>query len=233
MANADPSASSETRAFSAGELAGDHAGAVIAPPPWALTGRAVVLLLRDTAPKAASPGLAGRFSSVAFVDYATSGVGPYRELLHVPRVTRWSDAIGPTVAGIWVDSAASAASGNHNWGLTKRVARIERERIGGGKPEQWTASDSHGKLGALVHRPWGPPLPIGKTRGLGRLLQRRDGLSWSTPVSVFGIARPTSVWDVSLDPVRVTDLERHRVVAAFSITHGRMGFHEALVRPTA
>ncbi|MBJ7472387.1 MAG: acetoacetate decarboxylase family protein [Solirubrobacteraceae bacterium] len=232
MANADSAASPHASAPSPNGAPADGAAPALVPAPWALSGQAVVLLLRATARRGGTPGLAGRFSAVAFVDYATSGVGPYRELLHVPRVTRWSDAIGPTVAGIWVTTQASVVSGNHNWGLTKKLARIERERVGGGRPEHWIAEDEAGELGSLVHRPWGVPVPVGKPRAGGRLLQRRDGFAWATPVSVFGLARPTSVWDVKLDADRVTDLERHRIVAAFSITSGRMGFHAATIRPT-
>ena len=48
----------------------------LARPPWPLTGQAVVVLLRERT--RSSAGLLGRLSAVAFVDYETSCVGPYR-----------------------------------------------------------------------------------------------------------------------------------------------------------
>jgi hypothetical protein len=197
-------------------------GDVVTPAPWLLTGRGLVLLLAARS-RVQGRGLAGRFSAVAFVDYESSDVGPYRELLHVPYVARLGDAVGPMVDHIWVTLRDSAVSGNANWGLSKTVADIERVSRPDGC-DHWTASDDDGHLGTVTHRPFGPPLPVGKPRGLGRLVQARGGERFQTPVGVRGLVRPTRVVEASLDGSRVADLSTRRIVAAVSITHGTMTF---------
>lgn len=199
------------------------------PAPWSLALQGVVVFLRDTAPP--GRGLLARYSAVAWVDYASSNVGPYRELLYAERVIRRRGRpTGPSVLDIWVTSQASAISGNANWGLTKSVIDIDRASAGGGA-EAWTAANEDGPLGSIVHRPFGPPAPVGKPRGLGRLLQTRDEQFWATPVSFVGLARLTKVTEASFDAARVVDLNRHRIVGALSLTHTHMGFHAATVTP--
>lgn len=200
----------------------------VTPAPWTLTGRGFVLLLRSRA-RVQGRGLLGRFSAVGFVDYATSDVGPYRELLHVPHLTRRSGGVGPTVRDIWVTLEASAVSGNANWGLTKSVAQIDRVTSAAGV-ESWTASDEAGELGRVLHHPSGPALPIAKPAGLGRLLQVRDGQAYATPVGVRGLVRWTEVVEASFDP-RVVDLEAHTIVGGVAITRGSMGFGVPAITP--
>lgn len=210
---------------------GDAERTPVAPPPWELTGTGVIVVLRDTARGRPAHGALGRFTLVMFVDYETSPVGPYGELLFIPRVSRWSDVVGGTVEDIWVTSKASALNGNANWGLTKSVADIRREP-GANGIERWSAADDGGKLAEFAHRPRGPKFPVAKPRNVARLLQRRDRLSWVTPVSFVGWSRLSGVQDLWLDPERVADVERHRPIAALQIVSGTLGFHEALVRPT-
>ena len=145
-------------------------------------------------------------------------------------MTRWHDSLWATVAGIWVTSGASAVSGNHNWGLTKGVAKITREPATADHAEAWHAADSHGLLGTLKHRPFGPELPVGKPKGVGPLLQRRDGVEWITPVGLRGWARPTKVESLMLDAGRLTDVDHHRVLGAVAVTRGSMTFHAAEIR---
>lgn len=209
---------------------GSGAEAATVPAPWALRLRGVVLFLRDTGAPPRS-GLSA-FRTVAWVDYAQSNVGPYRELLFTGPVQRRPQGTGPSVQDIWVTSQASAISGNANWGLTKSVAAIDRVQSGGGR-EEWNAADDQGDLGTLVHRPVGPSLPVGKPRGLGRLLQARDGHAYATPVSVGGLVRFTRIESLTLNASRLLDLERFEVAAAISCTHTRMGFHAATVTPLA
>lgn len=197
-------------------------GEVVTPAPWLLTGRGLVVVLSARGP-VKGRGVVGRISAVALVDYESSDVGPYRELLHVPHLTRLADAVGPTVDHIWVTLHASAISGNENWGLTKTVADIERTAEPDGL-ERWTASDGEGDLARVVHRPFGPPLPVAKPAGLGRLLQVRGERSFATPVGVRGLIRATRLRETSFDPARVADLDRHRVLGAVSITAGTMTF---------
>ena len=61
----------------------------MAPPPWDLTGRGYVFLFTgapDVRGPTTPPGsrFAGGLGAVMLLDYTSSDVGPYRELLFVP-----------------------------------------------------------------------------------------------------------------------------------------------------
>lgn len=233
MAPADLLATSPARPPRPGQAFFDDADRTpVAPAPWVLHGQGVIVVLRDTARVPAQRGVFGRFSLVMFVDYTGSDVGPYGELLYIPRVERWPDVIGGTVGEIWVTSRASALNGNANWGLTKSVADIRREPTTGGV-ERWTAQDEATRLADFAHRPRGLRFPVAKPKNVAKLVQRRDGMSWVTPVSLLAWSRLTSVDSLWLNPELLVDTERHRPVAAVQITSGRLGFHEAKVRAIA
>jgi hypothetical protein len=203
---------------------------LIAPPPWTLRGSAVVLwtIARRGAKLAADEG---RLGAVAFVDYAESDAGPYRELLRARRFVRAGGRIGPNVDPIWVTSEASAVSGRANWGLSKLVAHIDRAPGEGGQPETWIARDDHGPLGTLRHHPTGRRFPAAKPKGIGRMQTLAAGQLFHTPITVRGTVRRTVVETLSLDADRVIDLSKHRVLLAVAITDGLMTFHAADVRP--
>ena len=100
------------------------------PAPWTLTGEAwaVPQLQRaDDVATVVPPGC----SIVAWrgwtpggyvcVDYHTSPVGPYREIIFVPALVRHGWRWGFHISHIYVDSAASVAGGRGNWWLPKEL----------------------------------------------------------------------------------------------------------------
>lgn len=107
------------------------------PAPWALTGQGwVVPQLQHVDEIAAyvpeglqivgwhgwTPG------GYVCVDYETSPVGPYREILFVPALVRLDRKIGFHVSHIYVDNAASVVGGQKNWWLPKDLLRFTVER---------------------------------------------------------------------------------------------------------
>src|SRR4051812_27704316 len=100
------------------------------PAPWSTRLRAVIWWHRATpeALHALAPALrAGPRLPVtlaAFVDYAATPVGPYREVLASP-VVLLTPGPAATVPFIAVDSAASVVGGRENWALPKTLARFE------------------------------------------------------------------------------------------------------------
>ncbi|PYE53543.1 hypothetical protein DES52_10872 [Deinococcus yavapaiensis KR-236] len=67
------------------------------------------------------------------VNYTSSPVGPYRELLFLGGFFESGGVVHPKVTRIVVDSEASARWGRRNWGLPKEVARFD-----------WQGSDGQG-----------------------------------------------------------------------------------------
>ncbi|RFS16265.1 acetoacetate decarboxylase family protein [Emticicia sp. C21] len=115
----------------------------IAPPPWKLTGNGYVFLFRfskvfvqeqgfldDFQKSAYKHGLLG-LGTVMFLDYTTSNVGPYRELLFVPGKFDFSKASIKTwgVSKIYVSSYNSVWNGRENWGIPKELADFNIQKI--------------------------------------------------------------------------------------------------------
>ncbi|MES1932481.1 hypothetical protein T35B1_07721 [Salinisphaera shabanensis T35B1] len=104
------------------------------PAPWQLTGRGYVIALscsRSFGEQCGAhiPELAGRarggLGALMMVDYASSNVGPYRELLLCPGRFDFGDREAATITHIWVSTQASVDNGQRNWGLPKRLASFE------------------------------------------------------------------------------------------------------------
>lgn len=98
------------------------------PAPWTLTGEAWAVPQLQRAADVAKYVPSGS-AIVAWcgwtpggyvcVDYHTSPVGPYREIIFVPALVRHGGQWGFHISHIYVDSAASVAGGRGNWWLPK------------------------------------------------------------------------------------------------------------------
>ena len=183
----------------------------VAPAPWQLKGSAVLLLFRSTG--VAMPIL----SALALINYRESPVGPYGELIAGHWPVRVGEHSGASVEQIWVDSPASMVSGRANWGLGKELAQVTTAG------RSWSVTDAGGRLIALTHRPWGPPLPGVKPAALAPLVQRWHGSTYVTRFSGRAIVRPTRIGRLAVDR-RLLDLRQRKLVAAVQITGFTMTF---------
>ncbi len=111
---------------------------VIAPPPWTLSGNGYIFTywfkkswvqqfghLLGFQEKCACGGL----GTVMLVDYHTSSVGPYRELLIVPGRFRLDKKQQFSISKIYVSSYDSVWNGINNWGIPKELADFEINRL--------------------------------------------------------------------------------------------------------
>lgn len=107
---------------------------VVAPPPWTLTGNGYIFTfwfkknwvkkyghLLGFQEKHALGGL----GTVMLVDYHTSNVGPYRELLIVPGKFDLGGKTQFSISKIYVSSYESVWNGVNNWGIPKELADFE------------------------------------------------------------------------------------------------------------
>src|SRR5829696_1207094 len=84
-----------------------------APAPWTLTGEAYIVMLelpqpmlreRSFIPDALRDKLEGRYSLLMVVDYRSSNIGPYRELLFIPGRFRTRHGLCWSITKIYVSS---------------------------------------------------------------------------------------------------------------------------------
>lgn len=108
----------------------EASAASFVPAPWTLTGEAWAVPQVQRAADVAAfvpPGctvVAWRGwtpGGYVCVDYHTSPVGPYREIIFVPALVRHGRAWGFHISHIYVDSAASVVGGRGNWWLPKEL----------------------------------------------------------------------------------------------------------------
>lgn len=211
-------------------------GIAVTPAPWTLTGRALVVLYPSTPARArrntpAGPGTPlGGLSALVLVDYASSAVGPYGELIAIPGLVRLGGKIGPSISRIWVTSPASVVSGRANWAIPKNLAKVERRSDG--PLEHWSVSDADGSLIELTHRPYGPRIPVLKPHRPGALLQHAAGRVFATGIAARGVARPTRITQLTSDRDRLLD-PGHAKPLAFTIDRFTMDFRRATITPLA
>ena len=106
----------------------------IAPAPWNLTGDAYIMVYKFSKEFVQENGFLadyqqdrflGYVGTVMLVDYKTSGVGPYRELLFIPGMFTFNWKKMFSISKIYVSSRDSVYNGIENWGIPKEYADFD------------------------------------------------------------------------------------------------------------
>jgi hypothetical protein len=105
----------------------------IACAPWKLTGNGYILLYRFTKAFVAEHGFLADFQkekfvsgwgAVMLVDYQSSPVGPYHELLFIPGLFSFNKKKVFSISKIYVSTQSSVVNGIENWGIPKEFAEF-------------------------------------------------------------------------------------------------------------
>lgn len=109
------------------------------PPPWKLKGNGYIFLYHFPKSFVEKFGFladyqANRFDgdfvgTVMLVDYATSAVGPYHELLFVPGRLNFDKKKIFSISKIYVSSQDSVENGIANWGIPKELADFKITKL--------------------------------------------------------------------------------------------------------
>lgn len=103
----------------------------ISPAPWNLTGNAYIMVYKFSKDFVEEYGFLadyqrdrflGYVGTVMLVDYKTSAVGPYRELLFIPGMFTFDWKKVFSISKIYVSSWDSVYNGIENWGIPKEFA---------------------------------------------------------------------------------------------------------------
>jgi hypothetical protein len=106
----------------------------IAPAPWNLTGDAYIMVYKFSKDFVQKYGFLadyqrdrflGYVGTVMLVDYKTSAVGPYRELLFIPGMFTFNWKKMFSISKIYVSSRDSVYNGIENWGIPKEFADFD------------------------------------------------------------------------------------------------------------
>ncbi|AQG79710.1 acetoacetate decarboxylase family protein [Spirosoma montaniterrae] len=213
---------------------------MIAPPPWTLTGDGLILIAHFPEPFVRAQGFLAPYQQTAYrgwigtvmlVDYKTSAVGPYRELLFIPGLFRFGDTTSFSISKIYVSSEDSVWNGRQNWGIPKEFADFSFETNADGS-RSITVSQNGQSFLSLRAKPWGPRFPITTKLMPGfRVMQERldrpgyepPGLLLTRP-SASGAARLSTLSGVETDIRFFPDLSQIKPLAVLSVENFRMTF---------
>lgn len=110
---------------------------VVAPAPWTLTGNGYIFLYRFPKEIIKKNGFLsdyqqdsfrGLLGSIMFVDYHTTPVGPYQELLFIPGLFKMLDRNTFSISKIYVSSFESVWNGIENWGIPKEKCDFDIQK---------------------------------------------------------------------------------------------------------
>jgi hypothetical protein len=200
--------------------------AVIAPPPWLLTGQGVVLLYRFSQEfnrqygfmeYYQSKGYIGGIGAVMLVAYKTANVGPYFELLYIPGMFRIGGKLAFSISKIYVSTYDSAWNGKENWGIPKELASFTVVK----RPnrEQVYEVEMNGKAFFEARfKAWGPQLPFSnKFIPLTRITQQLREQFLLTLPTASGHMRLATLQHVKADAAHFPPLQQLKPLAVLSV----------------
>ena len=104
------------------------------PAPWSLVGSGYVVLVKfqrkfieekGFIPKTLESSFTGGIGIIMYVDYISSDVGPYQELLFIPGMFSFNNRNYFSITKIYVSTTKSVINGQNNWGIPKEYADFE------------------------------------------------------------------------------------------------------------
>jgi len=216
---------------------------LIAPPPWTLTGNGIILVAHFPEAFIRAQGFLapyqqrvyrGWIGTVMLVDYATSPVGPYQELLFIPGLFRFGNITSFSISKIYVSSNDSVWNGRQNWGIPKELADFSFVTNSDGSQTISVRCDDQPVL-SLRATPRGLRFPITTKIIPGfRVMQKRlmatgfvskpEGNLLLTRPSATGSARLTSLSDLRVNATFFPDLGQVKPLAVLSVENFRMTF---------
>jgi hypothetical protein len=217
-----------------------------APPPWTLTGSGVIMVAHFSESFVRAHGFLepyqqqayrGWIGTVMAVNYTTSPVGPYQELLFIPGLFRFGTHTSFSIAKIYVSTRESVWNGRQNWGIPKELASFSFDTHSDGSQSIRVYYEGHPLL-SLRAKPWSFRFPITTAVIPGfRVIQRQltgetasalpsDGLLLTRP-SATGSARLATLSGLTVDPVRFPDLNLVKPLAVFAVDNFQMTFPRA------
>jgi hypothetical protein len=207
-------------------------GALAVPPPWSLEGDGYILLYwferefierYGKVPAFLRGAYLGGPGAVMLIDYQTSNVGPYRELLFIPGRFRRQGRTIACITSIYVSTEASVVNGRANWGIPKELAHITREASPDGERFR-VEHDGKLVLDARL-KPVGLPFPVNTSLlPVPPLVQERQDSIFETRPSGRGWGRLARLVRMEVAPALFPDVAAARPFLGIHIRPFRLTF---------
>jgi hypothetical protein len=203
-----------------------------------LTGNGIIWLYKIPKAFTQRPGFLADFQqnaskrgigAVLLMNYHTSEVGPYQELLFLPALFMIKGKLTFSISKIYVSTHASAWNGRENWGIPKEVADFNLLTKPNGSTEVHVSREGQPFFSARVSS-WGPALPF-TTRffPLNRIVQQHQGQFLFTQPEAIGHARLASTKSIRSDALYFPPVQELTPLATVSLADFKMVFPVAEV----
>lgn len=205
----------------------------IAPAPWTLHGEGVVIIAHFPEAFARANGFMADFQlidyrgymgAVMLVDYHTSSVGPYRELLFIPGMFNIEGQTTFSISKIYVSTYDSVWNGIENWGIPKELADFNMTTLPDGTRVVEVSREGHTFFSARA-KPWPIRFPV--TTSLlpsFQVMQQRKGKLLLTKPHANGKGRLASLRQVDVDPAYFPDIRQGTILSTIVVEDFTMTF---------
>jgi hypothetical protein len=214
----------------------------LAPAPWLLKASAYVLAVRlpgdvldqhSFVPGTLQGKRRGETSYMMYVNYESTPVGPYEELLLAPAVFAYPQGNYPSITRIYVSTYESVVNGRINWGIPKDRADFNAQR-GADAIDHITVSRNGRVFAEMRLKPFGLALPVTSKvlpAGLRTLIQPWCDKTYRFTLTAKGSLKMAKLVDWHFDPELFPDLARGKVLAAGYFPSFEMTFPVSDVQP--
>ena len=213
-----------------------------APAPWTLTGKGYILAVwlpgeqldnESFIPDGLLGTRHGLLAYVMFVDYESSDVGPYQELLYIPGSLQFRDARRLSITKIYVSTRDSVVNGQENWGIPKE--RCDFAVVYGDGQDRVALQAEGGTVFAeLEFREKLCRLPVNTRflpKSLRTLSQHWAGRQFTYAPEARGHVKLASLVSARFNAAYFPDLARGTVISCLKVTNFTMEFPVAVVTP--
>ncbi len=159
------------------------------------------------------------------VDYKSSDVGPYGELLFIPGRFQVKNKKCYSISKIYVSTMESVLNGVINWGIPKEYANLKFEMIDK-KVERITVNSERGAIADLSLKPLRISFPI-NTRFLPfkiELVQNYEEKYFYTRISGKGNACIAKLIDIDINPELFPDISYLKPILTIKIDPFKLTF---------
>lgn len=217
----------------------ENGSLINAPAPWSLVGSGYIILMKLSPDFVFEKGFvtgdlkgryAGGLGTVMFVDYLSSDVGPYKELLFIPGMFSFGRRTFFSITRIFVSTEASVENGRKNWGIPKERADFSVDRYGDN--ERIHVSREGRQFVELHFRPMHLSMPVTSSlvpQGLRTLAHHYEGRTYLTTPGARGAVSPARLMHARIDGDVFPDFTQGRILGTMSVPRFLMTFPEARV----
>lgn len=203
------------------------------PSPWELSGEGIIMIFRfkkdwvenfALLPKHLKGKFKGGLGYVMLVNYHTSPVGPYHELLIIPGKFRKTKK--QSITKIYVDSKASTQNGRNNWGIPKETLPFTWKKENGKDIVEIKSGDN--VVFSTEITSGGISFPVTTSVLPLSLCQTWNGVKYYTKPSGTGWGKLAKIKSLDLDPNFFPDIREIKPLLVVKVNPFHVNFPEPI-----